>query len=208
MSLVSISESEQKAIVSHVQSKIMGEFMAQSIKDIIAIERDLKTLSTLYRSEDKSYFAYCAGFMLVMNESFNLNDGKTLSSLQIDLIIHGLPKQFPHFRINDVFQVCKKFMMGEYKIEHRLDPPIFFAGCKKYDIERGIIQAECLEVKHHNSTKRDLVEAIETTDAEGNKINVVKIINPPEEKKKYIPEREKMRLAKLRYIKENNNRAE
>src|SRR5688572_461038 len=115
LSLENISGSEkeiEKQVAERVKSRILDTFMHESVLDIITKERELPTISTLYKIDNRTYCAYVAGFLLFINNNFNVNEGKHLSELQMDVIIHSTPKRFPHFRLNDVYQVCNKFITG------------------------------------------------------------------------------------------------
>lgn len=163
----------------------------ESVMDIIEMRAHLPSIAVLYRDEQESehYKKYMAFFMNMLNESFNLNDGKGLSSFQIDLIVDGTHTKFPWFRLNDVFKVVQGFMFGEYKIDFRLDPPIWFAACIKYDIEFGKKQSEYLEKKHHNSRFEEK-PLISWEDINGMGIRTMKlglkVVPPPPDKKKHI----------------------
>ncbi len=143
-SLANIAEPEQ---IKSVTERLMEE----SIMDIIRVQKYLPTISSLNRAEPGAYRAYMAHFTVLLNEAFNLPAGAALNEAQMDMIILGTHTQFPYFRLNDVFQIVKGFMTGKYKVYNRLDPPMWYEACRKYDVERGTLQADYLEVQHHNN---------------------------------------------------------
>jgi hypothetical protein len=125
--------------------------MQETIIQIIEREKEITTISTLYKSQEENayYCRYMAYFIQMLNESFNIDKG--ITPMQSEIIIHGTHTKFPWFRINDVFKVVQGFMMGKYKIYNRIDPPTWFEACTLYDVKRSEIQSEYLEKKHHNS---------------------------------------------------------
>ena len=176
--------------------------MNESITDIIVAQKYLPTIASLHynQNEREHYFKFMAGFIDLLNQSFNIDKGKALSNIQIDIIVQGTHTQFPYFRLNDVFKVVQGFMTGKYKVYLRLDPPMWFAACKEYDIERSTIQADYLEKYHHN------IKFIqpETLNADGEIVlnKVLKILPPKPDKKKTAREQMREAVQKVQFVKE------
>jgi hypothetical protein len=163
--------------------------MQEKVSDIIQVERMLPTIGTLYKNEKEQphYCRFMAYFVQMLNEAFNLNDGKLISPMQAEMIIHTTHTQFPWFRINDVFKVVQSLITGEYKIEHRLDPPIWFAACRQYDIKRSKEQSQYLEKYNHNikfEMKELNYEPIKWKDKDGIEHSAIEILKPFASKEK------------------------
>ncbi len=87
-----------------------------------------------------------AKLMTALNVKANIN------AEQLELIPQLLISEYPAFRLNDVWMVCKNIMLGKYKMFERLDVETFFRCVREYDAsdERITAREQFHQQSHHN----------------------------------------------------------
>lgn len=108
--------------------KAMGNDTSKSI--ILNMDETLGIRVVARENNDfylKSVEMMLAKLMLALNVKNNVTEQ------QIEMIPQLLVSEYPGFRLNDVWMVCKNIMLGKYKMFERLDTETFFRCVREYD---------------------------------------------------------------------------
>lgn len=106
--------------------------MATDTSRSIILSMD-KTLGISVVARENNDFYLKSVEMMLAKLMISLNVKNNITEQQVEIIPQLLLSEYPAFRLNDVWMVCKNIMLGKYKMFERLDCETFFRCVKEYD---------------------------------------------------------------------------